>query len=136
MSEPLRVAAVQPACTAHDVVGNARVHAAAVRSAEARVVVFPELSLTGYEMDVATVLLDDAALKPIVEACAEMGSMALVGAPVDDGDGAVFIAMLCIDATGVRVAYRKTWLGAAESDRFCSGDGPTVLEVDGWRLVC
>ncbi len=47
----LRVAEVQPACAARDVAGNAEVHAAAVRAAEARVVVFPELSLTGYECE-------------------------------------------------------------------------------------
>jgi predicted amidohydrolase len=129
----LKVAAAQPACTALDVVSNARVHANVVRAAQARVVVFPELSLTGYELDAEPVSCDDPALTPIVEACAATGSLALVGAPVDDA-GHRFIAMLAIDAAGVRVAYRKTWLGAEESRRFCPGDGPTMLQVDGWRL--
>jgi len=57
--EPLRVAAVQPACAARDVAGNAEVHAAAIRAAEAQVVVFPELSLTGYELDASPVAPDD-----------------------------------------------------------------------------
>lgn len=48
-ADALVVAAVQPACTAHDVAANAAVHAEQVRAAAARVVVFPELSLTGYE---------------------------------------------------------------------------------------
>ncbi len=96
-------------------------------------VVFPELSLTGYELAAAAVSLEDAALSPIVEACAEAGSVALVGAPVEEGDDA-FIAMLRVDAAGVRVAYRKCWLGGVESDRFGCGDGPRVLDVDGWRL--
>ncbi len=40
-------------------------------------------------------------------------------------------SMLAVDAAGVRVAYRKTWLGGNERTRFHPGDGPTVLEVDG-----
>ena len=43
----MTVAAVQPPCPALAVAHNAEAHAAAIRGAEARVVVFPELSLTG-----------------------------------------------------------------------------------------
>jgi predicted amidohydrolase len=52
---PLSVAAAQPACVGYDIAANAAAHAAAVRAAAARVVVFPELSLTGYELDAAVV---------------------------------------------------------------------------------
>ena len=134
MRRPLTIAAAQPVCTAHDITANARRHAETVRSVVARVVVFPELSLTGYELDAAPVAVEATALEPIIEACAATGSLALAGAPVADGDGSRFIAMLRIDATGVQVAYRKTWLGGNEPEHFCAGDGPTVLEVDGWRL--
>lgn len=134
MRTPLTVAAVQPMCTAFDVARNARVHAQAVRDVAARVVVFPELSLTGYETTAGAVGLDDAAPVPLVAACAETGSLALVGAPVADGDGGRSVAMLAVDGDGVRVAYRKTWLGGDEPAVFTPGDGPTVLQVDGWRL--
>jgi predicted amidohydrolase len=113
---------------------NAEAHAVAVRAAGARVVVFPELSLTGYELDAPAVAVDDPALAPLVAACAATGTMAVVGAPVLDGDGRTRIAMLATDGLGSRVVYRKTWLGGAEPDRFSAGPGPTVLEVDGWRL--
>jgi len=132
--EPLRVAAVQPACAARDVAGNAEVHAAAIRAAEAQVVVFPELSLTGYELDASSVAPDDPALTPIVDACAAMGSLALVGAPVADEQGRLFIAMLRIDADGGQIAYCKTWLGGREPARFTPGGGPATLDVDGYRL--
>jgi len=125
---------VQPACAAYDVAANAATHARAVRATRARVVVFPELSLTGYELDADVVPLDDVALAPLVEACAETGALALAGAPIEDLDGRVFIATLRIDGAGVRVAYRKSWVGQREATRFARGDGPTVLEVDGWRL--
>jgi len=130
---PFVIAAAQPRCVAHAVAANARAHAEAVRAARARVVVFPELSLTGYELDAAPVFPGDPALRPIVEACAAAGSVALAGAPVEE-DGRRFIAALHIDAAGVAVAYRKAHPGGDEVGRFAPGDGPDVIEVDGRRL--
>lgn len=127
---PLRLAVAQPPCVPLEVAENARAHADAVRAARARVVVFPELSLTGYELEAPVVPIDDARLAPLVEACAETGTLALAGAPVA-GD---HIATLVVTGDGVTVAYRKMWLGDAESRRFRPGDAPTVLEVDGWRV--
>lgn len=134
MRAALTVAACQPPCRAHDVERNARPHADAIRAAQARIVVFPELSLTGYQLDAAAVAPDDPQLRPVVEACAATDALALLGTPVEDAGGAAHIAMLAADATGVRVVYRKRWLGGAEAARFSPGDGPTVLTVDGWRL--
>ncbi len=131
---PLIVAVAQPPCTPYDVAVNAMTHAATVRSAGARVVVFPELSLTGYELDAPAITPEDPRLAPIVEACAKTGSVALVGAPVQGETGRPYIGMLAVDAAGATVAYRKMWLGGAEPERFSPGSGPAVLEVDGWRL--
>lgn len=130
MRTPLRIAVAQPLTVAHDVAGNATRHAAAVRAAGARVVVFPELSLTGYELAAAPLDPADDRLAPLRAACAETGTLALAGAPV----AGPHIAVLAVDGEGVRVAYRKMWLGGAEPDRFRPGREPTVLTVDGWRL--
>jgi predicted amidohydrolase len=70
------------------------------------VVVFPELSLTGYELDADAVGPDDEALTPIVEACTEMQSIALVGAPVPGDGGRIHIGTLQVSDAGVTVAYR------------------------------
>jgi predicted amidohydrolase len=126
--DPLTLAVAQPHCRALDVAANALAHAATIRAANARVVVFPELSLTGYELPAPAV--DFADLAPIVDACAATGSLALVGAPVDGP----CIAVLAIDGDGARVAYRKMFLGGAEPQCFVAGPAPAVLEVDGWRL--
>jgi predicted amidohydrolase len=134
MREPLTIAVAQPHCVPYDVAANAAIHAAAVRSAHARVVVFPELSLTGYELDAPAVNADDPRLAPIVAACAETRAVALLGAPVECEAGRSYIAMLAVDGTGATVAYRKIYLGTAEAERFSSGAEPAVLEVDGWRL--
>lgn len=134
MREPLTVAAAQPATSAGKLARNAEVHADSVRAARARVVVFPELSLTGYDIGADIVSLSDPALGPLVTACAQTGSVALVGAPVQDDRGRALIAMLLVGAAGAEVVYRKTWLGGSEPARFSAGDGPGVLEVDGWRI--
>lgn len=131
---PLTIAAAQPATVPYDVAANALAHAVLVRAADARVVVFPEMSLTGYELDAPVVSPDDPSLAPIVAACAETGSLALAGAPVAGADGAVHIGLLAIDGQGARVAYRKIWLGTIEAERFTPGPGPVAISVDGWRL--
>jgi predicted amidohydrolase len=128
----MRIAVAQPRCAPYDVAANARAHADAVRSAGAQVVVFPELSLTGYELDAPPVAPGDARLDPLVSACARTGALALAGAPVREA--ADHIAMLAVTGDGATVAYRKMWPGGDEPVRFAPGDAPAVLEVDGWRL--
>lgn len=125
----MSVAVAQPRCVAYDVTANAVAHAEAVRAAKARVVVFPEMSLTGYELDAVPVSPDDERLAPIVAACAEVGTLALVGAPVSGPR----IGILAVDGGGARVAYGKTCLHHSEAVRFVPGE-PAVIEVDGWRL--
>ncbi len=134
MRTPLSVAVAQPLCVPYDVAANAATHAAAVRAAAARVVVFPELSLTGYELDAPAITARDPRLEPIAEACTDTGSLALVGAPVPGEEGRPHIAMLAIDGAGAAVAYRKMWLGRAEAQRFSAGAKPAVLAADDWRL--
>jgi len=134
MREALRVAVAQPLCVPYDVTQNAVAHAAAVRAAAARVVIFPELSLTGYELGAPALTASDPRLCPLAEACAETGSVALAGAPVPGEGGRPHIAMLAVDGSGIGVVYRMLRLGEAEAERFAPGDKPAVLDVDGWRL--
>lgn len=130
---PLVIAVAQPPVTAYDVAANATAHAAAVHAAQARVVVFPELSLTGYELDAPVLDPADPRLAPLVEACARTGTLALAGAPVAGDDGREHIALLAVDGAGARVAYCKVHIHESE-ERFSPGPGPAVIEVDGWRL--
>jgi predicted amidohydrolase len=134
MREPLTVAVAQPRCTSYDVQANATAHAAAIRAADAHVVIFPELSMTGYELDAQPISLDDPLLTPIVEACAETGSLALIGAPVETGRGSSSIAMVGVDGAGATVRYSKIWLHGTETERFSPELEPAVIEVRGWRL--
>lgn len=134
MREPLTVAAVQPVWAGADVLANVREHAQAIEKADVRLVVFPEFSLTGYDLDAPSLPADDHRLRPLVDACRVAGSVALVGAPIRHEDGRDYIATLAVTGDGVTVAYRKMWLHGAEFDRFSPGDKPAVVTVDGWRL--
>ena len=125
----LVIAVAQPRCIAHDVAANATAHAEAIEAARARVVVFPELSLTGYELDAATVAEDDVRLAPIIAACRRTGTLALVGAPVPGP----WIGILAVDGDGARVVYGKVHLHSTEAVRFRPGRH-AVIEVDGRRL--
>ena len=134
MPEPLLLAVAQPFCTPYDVAANATRHAEVVRAADASVVVFPELSLTGYELDAPALDPNDDRLAPLTQACAETGALALAGAPVRDLDGREYIAILAVTGDGAAVAYRKMFLHPPEDQRFAAGERPAVIEVDGWRL--
>ncbi|RFS84348.1 carbon-nitrogen hydrolase family protein [Actinomadura spongiicola] len=129
MPAPLSLAAVQPPCVPRHVEANVAAHVGTIRAAQARVVVFPELSVSGYQLDAEAVEPSDPRLSPLVGACAESGTVALVGAPVGE-----HIAMLRVDGDGVAVAYRKMWLSDREAERFEPGPGPAVVTVDGWRF--
>src|SRR2546421_11059860 len=100
MRQPLTIAVAQPRCVPYDVGVNAVTHAATIRSAGTRVVVFPELSLTGYELDAPAITAEDPRLAPLVEACAETGSLALVGAPVHGEGERLHIAMVAVNQSG------------------------------------
>lgn len=130
----LRIAVAQPASVSHDVAANVRSHTALIRRTDARVVVFPELSLTGYELSTAPLALDSSSLNPLIEACSASDTIALVGAPVKRGDGSMAISTLMVERAGIRLAYEKLFLGTDERKCFCPGDLPRVIEVDGFRL--
>lgn len=131
---PLTVALAQPRLVAGDVKANAAAHVEAIRAAGARLVVFPEMSMTSYVFSAPSVALDDPVWEPIVEACAETESVALVGAPVAAPDGRASIATVAVNAAGPATVYRKINLHGDEHDHFACGEHPAVFPIDGWRL--
>lgn len=127
------VAAVQPEIVDGNVDENVASHADLIARAEARLVVFPELSLTGYRLDSPPLELHRDSWNPLINTCATTDSVALVGAPVET-DGRRCIAIVRFDRDGATVAYCKTFLGGDEPQYFGPGDGPRVIELDGWRV--
>lgn len=134
MRRPLTVAVSQPPCEVNDRAANAQAHAEAVRTAGARLVVFPELSLTGYQLGSDPIDTDGGLLDVIVDACSRTGACAVVGAPVRDDEERQYIASLLVSSDGARVAYRKRWLGDEEARIYAAGDDLATIDVDGWRI--
>ena len=122
-----------------DIAGNEKLILTAIedaRAAEAQLVVFPELAITGYPPE--DLLLKEhflaaarAALDRVAAACADI--VALVGFP-ERHDDVYNAAALCADGE-VRGIYRKMHLpnyGVFDEVRyFQSGPGPAVFELDG-----
>ncbi|WP_086830909.1 carbon-nitrogen hydrolase family protein [Streptomyces sp. NRRL B-24572] len=139
------VAATQFAPVAGDIDANVRTIADLVRSAGAegaRVVVFAELCLTGYEpsliRDTPDLVLaeDDARLEPVREACRAAGAAAVVNGPVRNGGSGVGITTLVIGPDGSLLArYDKQHLYGVEAEVFAPGPGDGRFELDGVRFA-
>jgi predicted amidohydrolase len=121
----------------------ARARAAA--DAGARLLVGPEMSLTGYNLDPGLLARlaepADGPLSRAVAAVAADTGVAVVHGFPERADGAVYNAVQLVDATGARRTYRKTHLfGDLDRGAFSPGTEPVVqADLDGVRvglLVC
>lgn len=105
-----------------DVPANVQSHLAMVQAAASQgvqLLVFPELSLTGYEPDLLAghVLdADDAVLAPLRDAARAAGMAVVVGAPVAPlvPGGKPAIGAMTFHADGRATLYRKRYLHAGE----------------------
>ena len=147
MTEPVSLAAAQTVPARGDVDANITQHLrllAAAADAGAQVVVFPELSLTGYELDLARALAfteNDGRLAPLVAAAASAGVTLVVGAPVRVGER-LYLGALIVGPDGATELYTKHRLGAfgesarqdgavppAEATVFVPGDRNPLLRA-------
>lgn len=131
--ERITVAAAQPWVRAGDTRANARRHADMVRRAAADLVVFPELSITGYHLDAPVVDPSGPDIAVVERACADARTVALIGAPVAEA-GVEFIAMIAVGLGRPTVVYRKAHPGADERERFAAGPGAGTVDIAGWRV--
>ncbi|WP_229403448.1 nitrilase-related carbon-nitrogen hydrolase [Micromonospora okii] len=142
--QPLRVAAAQIEAVCGDLIGNAAAHATAIAEAAAvgaRVVVFPELSLSGYDHPLLTadvarceVATGDPALRAVGEACRAHGVTAVVGGCARRAEGWAIAAWVVGPDGAVAATYHKRHLDPVERDIFVPGHTDTMVQVSGWRL--
>lgn len=151
----LRVAAAQAASVPGDVAANVATAVALVGDAAdrgARVVVLPELFLTGYDEAVWTpehsLDLDDAVLAPLAEIARERSVVVVASGAVrrgldrldQPGDGqdqpevhTLSVVVAAPDGS-ITAPYDKQHLCGSEGDFFAPGDHGATLVVDGWDL--
>jgi predicted amidohydrolase len=127
-----------------DIDGNVRRHLAFIDAARGHgvgVLVFPELSLTGYEPALAAALAldaDPACLAPLRARAQAAGMTVVVGAPLRSAlPGRSYIAAFILHADGTLAVQTKRHLHAGEEHHFDAGDGGPPLDAGGmpWALA-
>jgi predicted amidohydrolase len=139
----LTLSAVQYQALDGGVGANVAEHVRLIEDAEShgsRLVIFPELSLTGYRLDLLAgpeewLSASDSRLDGIREICRRTGITAVVGAAFKDGDGTPRLASLALHPDGTTEPSFKTWLHGPEQGLFVAGSQPGVLEIDGWKIA-
>ena len=146
MIDPLVVAAAQMESVFGDVDANVAITVRMIREAAvggAQLVVSPELSLIGYDLDQLSdrrlwLTPDDPRLAPIAVACRETGVTAIVGAAWRDPDAgdAGRIASFVLHPDGEAHIIAKMHVHASEDAWFCSASyPPRPLDIAGWSVA-
>jgi NAD+ synthase (glutamine-hydrolysing) len=139
----LRLALCQMNATVGDLAGNAaRIHAGidAGRAAGARVILFPELALSGYppeDLLLREHFLKDTEAKLHELAGATAGIVAILGFP-ERGDGCVYNAAAVLANGAVRSIYRKVHLpnyGVFDEQRYFKAGNSEGMTVELDRLL-
>jgi len=132
------VAAAQSLSIAGDLAANLARHLrfmAVAAEQGVELLVFPELSLTGYEGQMAADLAidpQDAVLQPLRDCARELGLTAVVGMPIRDRDSSkVLIGALTIGGDGSLEVYSKQHLHSGEELFYAPGAGGSSLSIGG-----
>lgn len=129
MSQSYAFCVAQTCPARGDVDVNLAEHLRLVRLAASRgagVVLFPELSLTGYELELADELAlseDDPRLAPLLDAAAAHALTIVAGAPVRMGEELQIGAFILQPTRGISL-YTKQHLGAFGESARCDGTLP------------
>lgn len=135
-----KIAAAQVASVRGDIYENVATHAAAMAAAarhSVSLLVFPELSLTGYELEVAAdsaMTATDERLDPLLALARRENIEAIVGAPLREGVGKPKLGAIVIGPSGVSKTYHKMHLAGDEATYFSPGDAPLLLAVGGHKV--
>ena len=104
---------------------------------QASIIIFPELSLTGYELELAADMAfetDDNRLQGFVSTAVKSDIWIVVGAPLKIG-GKVYIGSLIFGPDGAVSTYAKMNLHSGEEKFFSVGKEPKILKIDNHRVA-
>lgn len=96
-------------------------------------IVFPELSLTGYEPDLARAFqleAEDPRIEPLRTAAVKHGMHVLIGAPWSSGLDKPYLAAFLL-SPGRSVCYAKIHVHESESEYFVPGQDSCVISIGG-----
>ncbi|WP_170185000.1 carbon-nitrogen hydrolase family protein [Saccharothrix texasensis] len=139
--DELVVAVAQHAPVPGDVAENARRAADVVSEAgDADLVLFPLLSLTGYDLDrlaeqACWVTADDPRLDVVREASRAHGVTAVVGAAWLGPDGRRLLASVALSPDGSVDVVGKQYPSRAERELFEPDEPAPPVDVRGWRVA-
>lgn len=134
----LRIAAAQSHSVPGEIDANVARHCVfidAAAKAGVALLVFPELSITGYELSslaAAALAPDDARLAPISERACTHNMTIVAGAPLRNSGGLPFIGAIAFHPDGRSTSYRKHFLYPGEEKFAAAGSAIShVIEVRG-----
>lgn len=128
------IVAAQSSSVKGDLIENTRRHADMVRAAskhDAKVIVFPELSLTGYEPTVAETLAttaDDDFLRPLQQLSNQLHVTIVAGCPIRSPEFKPYLGAFILRAERPVEIYRKRFLHGDEERHFIPFDDVVTCE--------
>lgn len=139
----LTVALFQSESVPGDVEANVAAVVSATEAAQelgARLLVLPELSLTGYELGLLSdddlwLSVDDERLAPLRTAVAETGVSIVLSAALTLSGPTRELAAVALLADGSVVTQGKQHLHGQEVDLFSPGTSTATIDVDGWSVA-
>lgn len=137
----LTVAAAQIGARPGDLGFNLDRHLQFCRVAAERgtnLIVFPELSLTGYELNLAAGCVLDPMSRifhPLRRMAADSGMDIVAGAPLRGRERVLHIGSITFRPNGSVLTYFKEYVHSSEEHVFTSGSGGEVIDVDGTRVA-
>ena len=141
MPSPFTIAAAQSSSVAGDIPANLRHHEEFVRRAresDATAIVFPDLSLTGYEPSLAadTALAPSSqALNPLRKLSDTLDIMIVAGCPIHSGANKPYLGAFVFGPNQPVVIYRKRFLHTGEERHFMPSDDNVVVSHLGEQIA-
>lgn len=135
------IAAIQSISIAGNIEANVAHHVRLAKNAArhgARFALFPELSLTGYELAIAhqvAIRQDDVRLTELSVVAKDAGITIVVGAPIVGEDGKLYIAALSFRPDGRIDRYTKQHLHEGEARIFAAGEGGVPMDIHGQKIA-
>lgn len=135
-----KIAAAQVASTRGELENNVRTHAIAIAAAAklgVSALVFPELSLVGYEPELAASLAiaaSDIRLVPLAELAALHRIHVTVGVPLATSGLKPALGAILFTPDGFRRTYAKMHLGGSEPNFFAPGREPLAFDAGGQTI--